>query len=627
MAQMRSKDVFAFEFRLLGPVELRRGGEGLTLGGQKLRALLAFLLLNANEVVTRDRLIDAVWGESPPSTINAVLNVYLSKLRKLLRSGDSGASLLTRPHGYLLRLDAAGLDLHRFEGLMRDGREALAAGRFEAAATSLAEALALWRGPPLADLEDVPFAAAAAAHLDELRFCALQSRIDADLALARHFDLVPELEALVAEHPLRERPRAQLMLALYRTGRQSEALQVYRDARRLLADELGIDPGPELQSLERAILVQDPALGAPSGGRTADESAPRRRPTRVSLPALARAPALTRRPLLAALVGIAAAAIAVAVPIIASNDGGAGPTGRETADGTIFATGNDVAVVQPETNKVVARVPVGSSPTLIREGDGSVWVANQDDLTVTQIDLESKRAVRTIGVGFRPDDLAAGDGAVWAFDKEDGVLVKLATGYISGRFEGPEFVGFDRIAADEEAVWLSGGKRLIRVDAETGRVLKRTETPVQFNGLAIGANAVWAVSGPGSSVFRIDPLTAAIRDRIHIVTHPYASSPHPTAVAADDKFVWVLNGNTATVTKIDPALPGIVATLPLGVDRGWAKLTASQGAVWISNEDDGTLTRIDAATDAMTSATVALRSHPKDVAVAGGLVWVSVDRG
>jgi DNA-binding SARP family transcriptional activator len=625
---MRGKEVFAFEFLLLGPLEVRRGGEALALGGGKLRALLALLLLNANEVVSRDRLIEGVWGESQPSTINAVLNVYLSKLRKLLGSSDSGAALLTRPHGYLLRLDPVRLDLHRFESLMREGREALDGGRFEAAAASLAEALVLWRGPPLADLEDAPFAAAAAAHLDELRFCALQSRIDADLALGRHLELVPELEALVAEHPLRERSRAHLMVALYRTGRQSEALQVYRDARRLLAEELGIDPGPELQSLERAILVQDPALGPPSGGRAADEPAPGHRPAGARLFMLARPPAPVRRPLLVgALVGIAAVGIAIAVPIIASNDGGGGPRSREAVGGAVFATGNDVAVVQPETSKVVARVPVGSNPTLIRDGDGSVWVANQDDHTVTQIDLESKRAVRTYGVGFRPDDLAAGVGTVWAFDKEDGVLVKLASGYISGRFEGSDFVRFDRIAVDEQAVWLSGGKRLIRVDAETGRVVQRTEAPVRLNGLAIGANAVWAVSGPESSVFRIDPLTGAIRDRIPIVTHPDASSPHPIAIAADDKFVWVLSGNTATVTKIDPALPGIVATLPLGEDRGWVRLTASEGAAWVSNEDDGTLTRIDAATDAMTSTTVAVHSSPQDVAVAGGLVWVSVARG
>jgi DNA-binding SARP family transcriptional activator/DNA-binding beta-propeller fold protein YncE len=624
---MRSKSASALEFRVLGPLEARSEGEGLPLGGPKQRALLAVLLLHANEVVSRDRLIDGVWGERPPSTIGAVLNVYLSKLRKLLGTAGSDAALVTQPHGYMLRIEPEQLDLCRFERLVREGREALGAGNPEGAAARLAEALALWRGPPLADLAYMPFAAARIGHLDDLRFCAREDRIEADLALGRHLDLVPELESLVAEYPLRERPRAQLMIALYRTGRQSEALQVYREARRRFAEELGIDPGPELQSLEKAILVQDPALAPPT--RPAASLSPAKRRTRRRVAALVRtvAPpgALRRRSLVAALAGLGGVAVPVAVFVLGQGES------RRSADAdrarTVVARANEVAIVEPEAHKVVARVPVGSNPALIREGDGSVWVADRDDQTVTQIDPESRRVVRTIGIGFRPDDLAAADGAVWAINKEEGVLAKLPYEEISDRFERRGFVGFERIAVDDEAVWLTGGKRLTRVDPATGRIVRRADVPADLSGVAVGTDAVWAVSGPAGAVLRIDPSTVSITDRIPIVAGAKSRSSNPLAVAADTRFVWVLNGSTATVTKIDPELRGIVATLWLGLSGGSFRLAVGEGAVWVSSERDGTVTRIDAETDAMTPITVTPYNSPEDVAIAGGLVWVSVDEG
>jgi DNA-binding SARP family transcriptional activator/DNA-binding beta-propeller fold protein YncE len=616
------------EFRVLGPLEVRSGGTPLPLGGPKQRALLALLLLHANEVVSRDRLVDGVWGESPPSTIGAVLNVYLSKLRKLLAANGLDNALVTQPHGYMLRIEPEQLDLHRFEQLAREGREALAAENTEQGAARLDEALALWRGPPLADLAYAPFAASKIGRLDELRLSALEDRIEADLTLGRHFELVPELTALVAEYPLCERLRVQLMVGLYRTGRQSEALEAYREARRMLAEELGIDPGPELQALEKAILVHDPSLAPPRSSDADRSEAVRRARRRVATAAktaVARPRALTRRsPLLLAIAGFVAAA--VAVPILLLGQGEAGRPAQERGHaGPVFAMGNEVAVVSPETNKVVARVSVGSNPTLIREGDGSVWVADRHDQTVTQIDPESRRVVSTMGIGFRPDDLAARDGAVWAVSREEGVLGKLAYGEISDRFERRGFAGFGRMAVDDEAVWLSSGKRLIRVDPATGRVVKRADVPVDLNGVAAGAGVVWAVSGPAATVLRIDRDTGAIRDRIPIATRRNVPSPYPMRVAVDADFVWVLNGSTATVTKIDAELSNIVATFPLGTGPGSLRLAAGEGAAWICNERDGTVTRIDAETDTMTSITVAPHDRPTDVAVAGGLVWVSVD--
>src|SRR5712691_1014466 len=247
------------EYRVLGPLEVRDGERSLPLAGAKQRALLALLLVKANHVVSRDRLIDELWGEQPPETAVQSLQVYVSRLRKLLPPD----ALLTRPPGYLLEVVPDELDLQRFERLLAEGREALAADDAERAARVLHDSLALWRGPALAEFVFEPFAQSEIGRLEDLRLAAVEERIEADLALGRHADLIGELEALVAENPYRERLRGHLMLALYRSGRQAEALEAYQHARRALVDELGIEPSEELQQLERAILTHDEQLKTP----------------------------------------------------------------------------------------------------------------------------------------------------------------------------------------------------------------------------------------------------------------------------------------------------------------------------------------------------------------------------
>jgi len=230
-------------------------------------------------VVSRARLVEELWGEDPPETAAKMVQIYVSRLRKLLEGERaSGTSLVTRPPGYVLRVDPESVDASRFERLVREGREALAAGDPGGASRALRQALALWRGTPLGEFEGEPFAQTEGARLEELRLSALEDRIDADLALGRHGDLVGELEALVAEHPLRERVRGQLMLALYRSGRQAEALAAYQRTREHLVEVLGIEPGRPLQALEKAILVQDSALDPPPASSlpqaVADATAP-----------------------------------------------------------------------------------------------------------------------------------------------------------------------------------------------------------------------------------------------------------------------------------------------------------------------------------------------------------------
>jgi DNA-binding SARP family transcriptional activator len=247
------------DFRLLGPLEVFEDDRPLALGGVKPRSVLAILLMRANEVVTTDQLIDEIWGGMPPAKAAKNIQVQVSRLRKVLDSGR----LTTGPGGYVLHVEPDEFDVARFERLAAEAGSAAP----QSAADKLREALALWRGPALADLAYEGFAQPEIARLAEMRLAVLVQRIDADLALGRHAELVGELEALVARHPLKERLRYQLMLALYRSARQAEALEAYRVARRELSEELGLEPSEQLRQLEQAILRQDPSLDlAPSGG-------------------------------------------------------------------------------------------------------------------------------------------------------------------------------------------------------------------------------------------------------------------------------------------------------------------------------------------------------------------------
>jgi predicted ATPase/DNA-binding SARP family transcriptional activator len=248
------------EFGILGPLEVRADGRAVALGGARPRAVLAVLALHANQPVSAERLAVALWGEdAPPSAVKNV-QVYVARLRKAL---DDPGVLVTTPAGYVLRVGPGELDAERFELRVADGRQALAAGRGDDAAAELRAALELWRGPPLADLASTPFAPAEIARLEEQHLAAVEVRVDADLAAGRHAELVSELQQLTTQHPWRERLHAHLMLALYRSGRQADALDAYRHAREVLVEQLGIEPGVELHELHEAILAQDPKIDAP----------------------------------------------------------------------------------------------------------------------------------------------------------------------------------------------------------------------------------------------------------------------------------------------------------------------------------------------------------------------------
>jgi YVTN family beta-propeller protein len=607
------------DFRILGPLEVSDQGREPAIAAGKQRALLAILLLHANEVVSNDRLIEELWGERAPGSAAKRLQVHVSRLRHALERDDGDGAdsvVVTRGGGYLIRVEPGELDLERFERMLEEGSVALADRDPERALELLREALALWRGPPLAEFAYEPFAQQEIARLEELHLTALEQRIDAELTLGRHAQLIAELETLVKRQPFRERLRAQLMLALYRSGRQAEALQAYQQARRTLVEELGIEPSRELEELQRAILAQDPVLDAPAAASiaTSQEGAPPAQP-----PDGARAPP-GRRPgrALAAAAILAATLAGIVVLLVGRFGDDRGGSAPLTDDS------HAVVVIDPASSKVTAAVSVGTNPgpLAFEPRSRSLWVGNIDDRTVTRIEPRPIRTGRTIAVGERPAGLAAGQGAVW---------VAAAT-------RGKPFVTARRIDA--------------RFDSDRAAI--RIESLPQGDAsIALGHGVLWVAPSFGL-LTRIDPKTGRVEA-------PGIDAGHaPTAVAADDRAVWVADSGADVVTRIDPRsgapeaipVPGGPADIALGAGAAWVSLSyddslaridaasgsvrdtvdvgrrpagvaVGAGAVWVANSGDGTVSRLDPRSSRVI-ATVEVGASPQDVVVADGRVWVSV---
>ncbi len=579
------------EFRVLGSFEVLVDGQQIPLGGARQRAVLAILLLHRGEVVSVDRVVDELWGERPPDTATKTVQVYVSRLRKALGEGV----LVTRGGGYVLELDPDDVDADRFERLAGEGREALDRGEPRAAAKSLAEALELWRGPPLTDFAYESFAQNEIARLEELRLVALEDRIDADLALGRHAALVSELEALVAEHPTRERLRGQLMLALYRAGRQSEALESYRDAQRTLQEELGLEPGPELQQLEQSILNQDPAIEAPRREGPLAVLGGRR-----------------RGGVLLAFGGGLLLAAAVAA-IVSGGD-----------DGAELAEPNSLAVIDPESNRVVDTVPTGIDPADVAADADHVWVANRGDGSVTQVDSETKAVVGTTSADTRVGGIAAGADGVWIADSRGEELVRLDPAFPSAarsirlapRPEELDFAAVNPVAVGHDAVWVPDADGAIaRVDPGSYRIADTIPVGNSPTSIATGAGGVWVADAIDNSVTRIDPASA------NAVTAPTPVGQGPSAIAVGEGAVWVANTQDDTVSRIDPRAAAVTQTIPVG-DRPTG-IAAGGGAVWVANSLGGTVSRIDPEANRV-EATIEVGEAPQGVTVAHDLVWVTV---
>jgi YVTN family beta-propeller protein len=600
------------DYRILGPLEVRDRDRIVELGGDKQRALLALLLLHAGEVISADRLIDDLWGERPPPGAQKALQAHVSRLRKALdidgtrairTSRDPSAvrangALVTRGRGYLLDVQPGELDLDRFRELLEQGRRALAGGDPENAAEMLRTGLKLWRGPPLADLSYEAFAQGAIAELEELRLAAIEDRVDADLALGRHEQVVAELTALVEQNPLRERLRMQLMLALYRCGREPQALDIYQEYRRGLAAELGLDPSPRLRQLESAILAADRSLDAPPVAKTT-------RSAHAASSGSPQAPRHGRRwPL--ALGGLVLVCIVVVAALATGGSGASSPS-------VIIA--NSVGAISPGRATISAVVPLGSSPTGVAAGERAVWVANYTAGTVSRIDPATHALVQTITAGSTPSGIAVGAGAVWAANNFSGtvsridptvdrVVQTIAVG------NGP-----NAVAVGDGSVWATNSLdgTLTRINAVTGAVLQTIPIGGNPAAVAVGPGGVWVSDAADGRVVRIDPQINQVTEAINVGTGP-------SAIAVGYGSVWVANRLAGTVSRIDPQTNQVAATLPVG--NGPGALAVGAGGVWVADEFSGSVVRIDPAADRV-ARRITVGNRPRGMAIIGGLVWVS----
>ncbi len=575
----------ALEFRILGRFEVWQDGHRIEVGVGKQRALLAVLLLRAGEVVSTDSLIDALWGERAPASAANSVHIYVSRLRRALGHGR----LETVSHAYLLALEPEELDLSRFEDQLAAGRELLAADEPEQAADTLRAALALWRGAALSDFASEPFAQVEIARLEELRLSALEERVDADLALGRHAELVPELEGLIREHPLRERLCAQVMLALYRSGRQADALAAYQGARRTLADELGLEPGRKLQELERAILRQDTELDPPERG--------------------ARTQARSRRQN-GALIGIGAAVLLLAAVAVAGME-----LAGDDSPGLAAASANSVAAIDAGSNRLVADVPVGSGPTSVAVGEGSVWVTNALEGTVSRVDPESGVVVQRIDVGRDPSGIAVGLGAVWVANSLDGTVSRIDPETNRVVQTVPIGVTPTALAVGAGAVWVTSSeeRNVTKLDGR-GRLLARIPTGALGRGIAVGGGSVWVTDHSTRRVIRIDARRGAVVRTVSV-------GNGPTGIAFDGRSLWVANSLDGTVSQIDPVTERVTATISVG--EGPDGVTAGSGAVWVAGEFSDAVVRIDPSESRVVEH-IRVANRPKGLAFLDNRVWLAV---
>jgi DNA-binding SARP family transcriptional activator len=598
----------AVNFNILGPFEVRdREGREVRLPAGRERSLLALLLIHRGEVVSTDRIVDALWGETPPGTAAKAVQGYVSHLRRMLEpahpQGGADGLLLTHAPGYVLRTDVA-VDATRFEQLAAEGRRALEDGSAAEAAALLEDALGLWRGPALADFTFDDFAQTEIHRLEELRLEATEDKIQAQLDLGRHGDLVGQLETLVAAHPLRERLRGQLMLALYRSGRQADALQVYRDGRRLLAGELGLEPGPELQRLEHAILEHDPELEtpalAPLPAREGEPEPPPSAPSERRLP---------RRLLVGAL--LAACAVA-AVGVYALTRG-------ESA-GSVEVVPPAVAVVDPATNRVVASIPAGSKPVSVAGGEGGVWVGDARDGTVTRIDPVTRKVVKTIGIGAPAVDVAVGVGGVWVATGGFGQVVRIdpELDAVADRIElgdpsDPVVPAASSVAAGPEGVWVGAFDGLVRINPPTGELVDRVDlgdTPAQQ--ISVGSGAVWSTI-ISSRAKRVEATSGQVTAEFYAGAFVYPIALRPDAV-------WI-GGGAGQLWKVDPVTGAQLSTSSAGSFP--AGIALERDAVWVAVPETGAVVRVDQATGEVL-ATLQIGGAPEDLVVAEGLVWIAV---
>jgi YVTN family beta-propeller protein len=597
------------EFRILGELEVIAADGPVPLPRAKQRALLTALLLTANRVVPDEVLIDELWGGAPPKTAANNLQVLVSQLRRAL----GAERLVRRAGGYMLVVQAGELDRDVFEALAAEGAGALARGDPATAAETLGRALELWRGAALVDLAYAELAQPEIARLEELRLSAQENRVDARLALGGHRELVPELEALVEKHPFRERLRGQLMLALYRSGRQAEALAAYRAARTAFVDQLGIEPSRDLRRLEQAVLRQEESLAAP------EPLAPARGRRRAPLGLLTAAVA-------AALAGLGAAELA------------------QRGEHAVKVVPSSLAAIDPGSNRIVDDLRLGTEPALVAAGGDSVWVGAAETNALMRVDARTSRVTGTFGVDLGPPHgLAADEQGAWvASSGHRTTTLQYFTPSSETATRQVELSLLPAIFNDEErrpialgggALWVSNGATSVaRVAPGSGRKLWEMLVDDGAGPIAWGAGDVWTAYSVTDTVSRIDDRTGrSLSIQLARSTSPQSrigvglrGAYDPSALVAAYGAIWVAAYGVDAVVRIDPGLNAIVETIHVG--DGPHAIAAGAGSIWVANRLGDTVTRIDPRRNKV-AATIRLGGTPEAIVVAHGRVWVTIRAG
>jgi YVTN family beta-propeller protein len=616
------------QLRLLGALDVYNGNGRVSVPSGKPRSLLVLLALHPNEPVSADRIVDALWGETPPASATAIVQTYVSRLRKILGDG----CIETVGHGYRLVLTAGSRDVDLVEQL----RKRSEAETPTQASRSLREALGLFRGQPLADVAHEEFAQAELRRLEELRAALVVERVEADVEAGRHSEVLSELEGLVAARPLDERLRGLLILALYRSGRQADALAAYQDARRTLKEDLGLEPSEGLRDLQRKILAHDPSLAGPTDARTPHlpdaRTTPRRRAAGVAIGVGA-----------VALLGAALVAGALAL--------------SKRGPGAVPVPANSVAVIDPTSLEVIASVPVGRRPSLVAATPGVVWVASVGDRVLTRIDSRTFEVLGTVGLGFEPSAIepvgdalwvAGGhDHALWRVDRDGLPRVKLT---FRERYPLPE--GFERgpagLASSKHGLWLSHGQEVTLLDPSTGQARRDVKVGGPWTA-AIEIAGTHALVASERGVETFDPKTLEVGAPVTPFFDPVLppgtrdgvaaergvaeirSVLAPSALSCCREHLIVIAWRRGQLWGVMERRLELLGTLDVGAQL--VGLTFLDGAVWTVGQHgddhltDGRpqpiVTRVDLGTGDV-DGTIDLPHTLVDVTAANGLLWVAV---
>jgi YVTN family beta-propeller protein len=603
------------QLKLLGSTEFVIGDVRAPLGGPRSRAVLVTLGLHAGRPVTTPEIIDDLWGESAPASAAHTVETYISRLRKVLNLPGEPIVIARNGSGYVLNLGARQVDALWFAELAAQGRTALAEGDTSSAEDLLSSALALWRGPALADVRDATFAPAAARGLENERLVVVETLIDARLLMGCHVEVLSDLESVIAAEPFRERFHAQLMTALYRSGRQVDALAAYQRARELLADEHGLEPGRELRELEQAILRQAPELEPvirpfprDAAVRPPENEGLRPKLDHAGSAALPRAKGWSSRlrwrakrgwiataavlgllasfvlPIVLSRTPAGAGLVAVGISELNTASGGrsrtlplpSAPGGAASGDGSVWVTspeGHVLYRIDPLTGLTTDTIPVGSGAGAIVVAGSDIWVANALDGTLSEVSSETNSVVGVVAVGPEPSGIAFSHGAIWVTDATAGTLAE--------------------------------------VNASSGQVTTKQVSTPPF-GVALGAGSVW-VSDPGEDeITRIDPHGGPPLQ--------ISVGSGPTAITFGLGSVWVTNGLDSTVSRINPATDTVAATIPVG--DGPDALAIVGNSVWVANGSSSTLTKIDATANSATTS-MPMGGSPVALTCVGKGLWVA----